>query len=179
MGPIITSNQQIALHSRTIEEVAADLRELLYFLKLQKESTERRAEQSFIDTIHHILGELGKKFSFIGRNYRFNISGNDHYIDLLLYHNTSRAFVVILLNPGAFDPGDLGALNFRLAVIDDILRSQHDNKTIGILLCKSKSDVIVEMTLNGFSSLMCVASYDANIPNISIQKSISIPKYTK
>jgi hypothetical protein len=80
--------------------------------------------------------ELGAGFSFVGSQYRLEIGGEDFYIDLLFYHLKLRCFVVVDLKIGSFRPEYAGKLNFYCSAVDDLLRHERDNPTIGILLCQ-------------------------------------------
>ena len=118
-----------------------------------------------------VLAELKHKvqstqgFAFIGRQYHLVVSGNDYYIDLLFYNLKLRCYVVIELKARKFDPRDTGQLNFYLSVVDDQLKHKEDNPTIGILLCKTKDDIIAEYALRGVNRPIGVARYETDIIN--------------
>jgi len=136
---------------------------LLDFLELHDEFVEREVEQGLMNNIQKFLLELGTGFAFVGRQYHLDISGNDFYIDLLFYHLTLRCFVVVEIKSRKFDPRDVGQLNFYLSVVDDKLKHADDHPTIGILLCKSKDNVIVEYALRSISKPIGVADSEVKI----------------
>jgi len=90
---------------------------------------------------------LGKGFAYVGKQYHLEVGGQDFYLDLLFYHFRLRRFVVVELKIDDFKPEYAGKLNFYLSAVDDLLRQSEDHETIGLLLCKSKNDVIVEYVL--------------------------------
>lgn len=133
------------------------------FLTLHNEHVERDIEQGLIDNVQKLLLELGKGFAFVGRQYHIKVSTKDFYIDLLFYHFKLRCFVVVEFKAGEFDPRDAGQLNFYLSVVDDTLKSKHDNPTIGILLCKTKNNIVAEYALRDINKPIGVAGYEAEI----------------
>ena len=97
---------------------------------------ERDIEAALIDNVAKLLLELGTGFAFLGNQYHINVGGEDFYIDMMFYNLNLRCYVVIELKTGDFKPEYAGKLNFYLSAVDDILRSEHDNPSIGLLLCK-------------------------------------------
>ena len=97
---------------------------------------ERDIEFQLVTHSSKFLLELGKGFAFIGQQYHIEIAENDYYIDLLFYHVKLKCYVVIELKNTKFIPEYAGKLNFFLAAIDSILKSEDDKPTIGILLCR-------------------------------------------
>ncbi|MCF7799832.1 PDDEXK nuclease domain-containing protein, partial [Candidatus Babeliales bacterium] len=133
------------------------------FLTLHDEHVERDIEQGMIENVQKLLLELGKGFSFIARQYHLEVGNKDFYIDLLFYHFKLRCFVVIELKAKEFDPRDAGQLNFYLSAIDDQLKSEHDNPTIGLLLCQTKDNIVAEYALRDINKPMGVAGYQTEI----------------
>ena len=125
---------------------------LFDFLTLQEEHLEQDVEQGLIDHIQKFLLELGKDFAFVGRQYHLEIDNNDYYLDLLFYHLKLRCYVVIELKNTDFKPEYTGKLNFYLSAVDDLLRHENDNQTIGLLLCKTKKNLTVEYALQGIKN---------------------------
>lgn len=117
------------------------------FLTLHSDHVERDLEQGLIDNVQKLLLEMGKGFALIGRQYHLEVDGDDYYIDLLFYHVKLKCYVVVELKARAFDPRDVGQLNFYLSAIDDIVRDTTDNPTIGLLLCKTKKNFTAEYAL--------------------------------
>ena len=136
---------------------------LFDFLTLQEEHIERDVEQGLIDHIQSFLLELGKDFSFVGRQYHIEVEGDDYYLDLLFYHLKLRCYIVIELKSTAFKPEYAGKLNFYLSAVDDLLRHKDDAPTIGLLLCKTKKNFTVEYALRGINKPIGVADYEAKI----------------
>lgn len=110
----------------------------LQFVTLEAAYREKELEQGLMDHLQKFLVELGEGFAFMGRQYRIEVEGEDHLIDLLFYHVKLRCYVIIELKATAFDPRDAGQMNFYLSAVDDLLKHSEDQSTIGILLCKTK-----------------------------------------
>ena len=123
---------------------------LFDFVEATEKIHERELEQGLIDHIGKFLIELGQGFAFVGRQVRLELAGEEFYCDLLFYHLELRCFVVIELKSVRFDPAFLGQLNLYTAVVDDVLAKPGDKPTIGLLLCRSKNDVVAEYALRGY-----------------------------
>jgi predicted nuclease of restriction endonuclease-like (RecB) superfamily len=123
---------------------------LFDFVGTPEKARERELEQGLIDHIGKFLVELGQGFAFVGRQVRLELAGDEFYCDLLFYHLELRCFVVIELKSVRFDPAFLGQLNLYTAVVDDVLAKPGDKPTIGLLLCRSKNDVVAEYALRGY-----------------------------
>jgi len=132
---------------------------LFDFLTLEQGFHERELETGLIAHLEKFLLELGQGFAFVGRQYRIDIGEQDFYIDLLFYHLKLRCYVVIELKAGAFKPEHLGQLGFYLTAVDRQLRHEHDNPTIGLLLCKSKNKVVAEYALSDKTQPMGIAEF--------------------
>ena len=102
---------------------------------------------------------MGGVFSFIGSQYRLEVSGREYFIDLLLFHRRLRALVALELKIGEFQPEHIGKMQFYLAVLDDTARLEAENPSIGILICKSKDRTIVEYALRESAKPIGVATY--------------------
>jgi predicted nuclease of restriction endonuclease-like (RecB) superfamily len=131
----------------------------LDFLTLYGEAHEKDLENELVKHITKFLLELGTGFAFVGQQYHLEISNVDYYIDLLFYHLKLRCYVVLELKAVEFKPEHTGKLNFYLSAVDDILKHQSDNPTIGILLCKSKDKVTAEYALKDISKPMGISEY--------------------
>ena len=103
--------------------------------------------------------ELGQGFAFVGRQHHLKVDDDDFFIDLLFYHLKLHCYVVIELKARKFDPGDLGKLNFYVSAVDEIIKSEKDNPTIGLILCKGKNEVVAEYSLQGYKSPIGIAEY--------------------
>ncbi|MBU6455406.1 MAG: DUF1016 family protein [Cyanobacteria bacterium REEB67] len=139
------------------------------FLSLGAEAQERDIEKSLVDHIQRFLIELGLGFAFVGRQHRLDVGEQDFFIDLLFYHLRLRCYVVIELKAGEFKPEYAGQLNFYLSAVDDTLRHADDQPSIGLLLCKSKNQLIAEYALRdinkpiGISEIRFSESLPANL----------------
>lgn len=115
------------------------------FIAFNEDMLERDIEQALVRDVTRLLLELGTGFAFLGNQYHLNVGGDDFYIDLLFYNINLRCYVVIELKTGDFKPEYAGKLNFYLSAVDGILKKEQDNPSIGLLLCKSKNNVVAEI----------------------------------
>jgi len=129
------------------------------FLELSREYDEKTFELGLINNIRGFLLEMGGDFSFIGNQYRLELDGEEFFIDLLLYHRRLRCLVAIELKITDFIPEYAGKMQFYLAVLDDKVRQEGENPSIGIIICKSKRRTVVEYALKTTTSPMGVADY--------------------
>jgi len=130
------------------------------FLTLEEPFHERELETGLIRHLQKFLLELGQGFAFVGRQYHLDIGDDDFYIDLLFYHLRLRCYVVIELKKGGFKPEYAGKMNFYCNVVDDRLRHEADNPTIGLILCQDKKAVLAEYTLRGVAKPIGVSEYE-------------------
>lgn len=136
----------------------------LDFLSLGPESNERDLENALIANIKKFLLELGTGFSYIGQQYHLKVGENDYYLDLLFYHTKLHCYVVVELKVTEFTPEFAGKLEFYLNAVDEQLKTQLDNPSIGLLLCKSFDKVVVEYSLRNKTKPMGVAEYKHALP---------------
>jgi len=129
------------------------------FLGLGDEAQEREIENALVKHVTEFLLELGAGFAFVGRQVLLDVGGDEFFIDLLFYHLKLRCYVVIELKGGKFKPEHLGQLGFYLTAVDRQVKSDHDNPTIGLLLCKSKNKVVAEYALGDKTQPMGIAEY--------------------
>ena len=130
------------------------------FLTLTEAYNERELEKALTDHITKFLLELGSGFAFIGRQKALQVGEREFFLDLLFYHTQLHCYVVIELKTGEFEPEYAGKLNFYLKAVDEQLRSDRDEPTIGILLCKSRDRVVVEYALSDIHKPMGVSKYE-------------------
>ncbi len=130
------------------------------FVQAKENADERNIEEQLTKHITKFLLELGQGFSFVGKQYHLNVGGSDFYIDLLFYHIKLHCYVVVELKAREFKPGDPAQLNFYINVINDNLKTDKDNDTIGILLCKGKNEVLAEYALKGYNNPISVSDYE-------------------
>lgn len=129
------------------------------FIPFKENMVERDIEQALVKDVTALLLELGTGFAFIGNQYHLNVGGDDFYIDLLFYNLNLRCYVVIELKTGDFKPEYAGQLNFYLSAVDAQLKKDTDNSTIGLLLCKSKNNLVAEYSLKDMSKPMGISEY--------------------
>ena len=129
------------------------------FLGLTDDAQERAIEHALVKHVTEFLLELGAGFAFVGRQVLLDVGGDEFFIDLLFYHLKLRCYVVIELKGGKFKPEHLGQLGFYLTAVDRQVKSEHDNPTLGLLLCKSKNKVVAEYALGDKTQPMGVAEY--------------------
>lgn len=129
------------------------------FLTLEAKVHELEIEKQLTENITKFLLKLGKGFAFIGRQYPIEIGNKSYSIDLLFYHITLRCYVVIELKTVEFEPEFAGKLNFYLSAVDDLIKSENDNPSIGILLCNGKNGIEVEYSLKDINKPIGVSEY--------------------
>ena len=136
------------------------------FIPFKEDMIERDIEQALVKDVTKLLLELGTGFAFLGNQYHLNVGGDDFYIDLLFYNLNLCCYVVVELKTGEFKPEYAGQLNFYLSAVDGILKKEQDNPSIGLLLCKSKNDLVAEYSLKDVSKPIGVSAYQitSNLP---------------
>jgi len=144
-------------------ELAKDMLKDPYIFELaglKEKIEERDIENAMLEKIKSTLLELGKGFSFVGHQYKISTENRDYYIDLLFYHLDLRCYIVVELKNVDFDPAYVGQLQFYVTAIDETIKKDVDNPTIGLLLCKGKDKLSVEWALKPVSAPIGVASYE-------------------
>ncbi|QUY62948.1 PDDEXK nuclease domain-containing protein [Gulosibacter molinativorax] len=161
------AGKAITNFERTLQPPSSDLaRESLKdpykldFLGLGDDAEERAIEQGVVDHLTEFLVELGVGFAYVGRQVHLEVGGDDFYIDLLFYHLKLRSYVVIEIKGGKFKPEHLGQLSFYLTAVDETLSHESDGPTIGLLLCRSKNEVVAEYALKDSNRALGVAEYE-------------------
>ena len=117
-------------------------------------------EKSLTSKITNFLLEMGRGFAYIGRQYHISVDGDDYYIDLLMYHLKLHCYVVVELKAVEFKPEFVSKLNFYISAVDDLVKSTEDKPTIGLLLCRTKSNKKAEFSLRGITQPMGIAQYE-------------------
>ena len=120
---------------------------------------ERDIERQLVSHITKYLLEMGSGFAFVAQQKHFQVGDQDFYADLVLYNIQLHAYVVIELKATPFKPEYMGQLNFYINVVDDTLRGEHDNKTIGLLLCNGGDKVVAQYALPGYDQPIGVSDY--------------------
>ena len=144
------------------------------FLGLTEQAQEREVENALVKHVTEFLLELGAGFAFVGRQVLLDVGGDEFFIDLLFYHLKLRCYVVIELKGGKFKPEHLGQLGFYLTAVNRQVKSELDNPTIGLLLCKSKNKVVAEYALGDKSQPMGIAEYKL-LESLPVELQTSLP----
>ena len=138
---------------------------LLEFLDLPDTHAEADLHRGLLQRLQRFLIELGRDFCFVGAEYPLQVGGRDFALDLLLFHRALNCLVAVELKVGRFEPEHLGTLNFYLEAVDRTVRKPHENPSIGVLLCASQHDEVVEYALNRSLSPALVAEYQTQLPD--------------
>lgn len=140
---------------------------ILEFLHLQEHHrySENDLENALIDKLEHFLLELGKGFTFVARQKRITFSEKHFYIDLVFYNRILKCFVIIDLKIGEIQHQDIGQMQMYVNYYDRHIKLEEENKTIGIILCQKKSDLLVEMTLPESNDQIFASRYETVLPS--------------
>ena len=143
---------------------------LLDYLNLPPGYLEKELEEEMVAKIQKTLLAFGHGFSFVGRQYPLEIDGDTYFIDLLFYHIPSHRYIAVELKTDHFKPEHTGQMNFYLAAIDNMLKTDIDNPSIGLILCKKKSKIKAEYALRDINKLMSVAEYSTDSRKSPLKK---------
>ena len=133
---------------------------ILNLTGLKDNYIEKELENAMVEKIKMVLLELGNGFSFIGNQYRIEINNKEYFIDLLFYHTKLHCYIVIELKNTEFKPEYAGKVNFYLSAVDDLIKSELDNPSIGLILCREKDKISVEYALKDINKPIGVSSYE-------------------
>jgi len=155
------NNFEITLPANLSEQATEALKSEynLDFLGITKPISERELENQLIENIRDLLMELGYGFCFIGNQYRIRLKEKEYFLDLLFYHRILKCLVAVDLKVVGFEPEFAGKMNFYLEVLDDTVKENDDNPSIGIILCPEKDDIEVEYALRASNKPIGVAEY--------------------
>jgi len=146
---------------------------VLDFLDLPKGHAEQDLQKAIVANLKNFILEFGRDFSFIGQEYRIQVGKNDYFIDLLFFHRGLHCLVMFELKIDDFKPEYLGKLNFYLEALDRDVKKVDENPSVGLILCKSKDDEVVEYALSRSLSPALVAEYKTKlIPRKILQKKL-------
>lgn len=152
---------------RTLPEPQTDLADYLLkdpylfdMINVTEKMSEREVENQLINMVTDVLLEMGDCFAFVARQKHLVVGGEDYYIDLLFYNIRMHAYVVIDLKARPFIPEDAGKLNFYVNVVNDQMKGEGDNDTIGIVLCQGKNEIITRYALGGCQQPIGVSDYE-------------------
>ncbi len=135
------------------------------FLGLDDEHSEADLHKGLLKHLRKFLTELGRDFCFIGSEHPIQVGKQDFALDLLFFHRELNCLVAIELKVSRFEPEHLGKLNFYLEALDRDIKKEHENPSIGLLLCASKDDEVVEYALSRSLSPSLIAQYETKLPD--------------
>lgn len=133
---------------------------ILNLTGLKENFIETELESAMIEKIKTVLLELGNGFSFVGNQYKIEVGNKAYFIDLLFYHIKLHCYIVVELKNTEFKPEYVGKVNFYLSAIDDLIKEDNDNPSIGIILCREKDKFSVEYALKDINKPIGVSSYE-------------------
>ena len=129
------------------------------FLSLKDEFGEKELKDALIDNIQKFLIELGTGFAYMGREYRLSIGESDEFMDMLFYNTSIHAYVVIEVKTRNFKPEDIGQLGTYVVAVDNMLKSERDEKTVGLLVCKNKNEILARYALESSNQPIGILSF--------------------
>ena len=138
---------------------------MVEFLDLPDGHSEADLHRGLLDRLRQFLTELGRDFCFVGSEFPLQVGGRDFALDLLFFHRGLNCLVAIELKVGRFEPEYLGKLSFYLEALDRDVKKPHENPAIGVLLCASKDDEVVEYALSRSLSPALIAEYQTQLPD--------------
>ncbi|MDE5575553.1 MAG: PDDEXK nuclease domain-containing protein [Bacteroidales bacterium] len=166
-GYIIAKGNAITNFKDTLPAYQSDLAQYAFkdpynfsFLGTVTLQHELDIEKTLAKKITDFLLEMGKGFAFIGRQYHLSVDGDDYYIDILMYHLQLHCYVVVELKAVEFVPEFVSKLNFYISAVDEYVKAPEDKPTIGLLLCRSKSDTKARFALRGITQPLGIAQYE-------------------
>ena len=136
---------------------------VLDFLNLPAEVSEHDLQKSIIQNLKDFILEIGRDFTFIGEEYRVQVGNHDYYIDLLFYHRGLSCLVAFELKIGEFKPEYVGKINLYLEALDREVKKENENPSVGVILCASKDDEVVEFALSRSLSPTMVSEYNLKL----------------
>ena len=133
---------------------------ILNLTSLKENYIEIELENAMVEKIKTVLLELGNGFSFIGNQYKIEIANKEYFVDLLFYHTKLHCYIIVELKNTEFKPEYAGKVNFYFSAIDETLKDESDNPSIGIILCREKDRISVEYALKDINKPIGVSSYE-------------------
>jgi hypothetical protein len=140
---------------------------VLEFLQLPEKAwgTEKTLESALIENLQQFLLELGKGFSFVGRQFRISTETSHFYIDLVFYNYLLKCFVLLDLKTGKLSHQDVGQMDMYVRMFDDLKRNPDDNPTVGIILCEAKDETVVRYSVLQGSEQLFASKYRLVLPS--------------
>ncbi len=130
------------------------------FLSLRVNYDEKEFKDALMGNVQKLLMELGKGFAFVGREYRLAVGKTEQFIDMLFYNITNHCYVVVEVKVRDFEPGDMGQLGTYIGAVDGILKGDSDNPTIGLLICKTKDNILAQYAVNMINAPIGISEYE-------------------
>lgn len=154
---------------------------ILEFLGLREDSSysESDLEQHIIDELQNFLLELGKGYTFVGRQVRLTFDEQHFYVDLVFFNRLLQCFVLVDLKIGGITHQDLGQMQMYVNYYDRVVKLPTENPTVGILLCKEKNDAVVEMTLPKDNAQIFASNYELVLPDKESLKRLLEDKFSE
>ena len=132
------------------------------FLTIRAQYDEKELKDALMENVQRLLMELGMGFAFVGREYRLVVGRSEQFLDLLFYNYLLHCFVVVEVKVSDFDPRDMGQLGTYVTAVDGIMRKESDNPTIGLLICKTKDNVLAQYAANVTNAPIGISEYQLN-----------------
>lgn len=130
------------------------------FVTVNRDYNERELKDALTEKVIKLLMEMGKGFAFVGREYPLPIEGTEEYIDLLFYHLNLHCYVVVEVKVKEFKSRDIGQIGTYINIVDDIVRTNADGKTIGLIICKEKNNVLAKYAVNSSNEPIAISAYE-------------------
>lgn len=130
------------------------------FLSIRERYDEKELKDALMDNIQKFLLELGSGFSFVGREYRLKVGETEQFLDMLFYNIKLKCYVVIEVKVRSFKPEDMGQLSTYVSCVNHILKTESDNQTIGILICKNKDNVLARYAVETQKEPIAISEYE-------------------
>jgi predicted nuclease of restriction endonuclease-like (RecB) superfamily len=164
---ILSKNNISPVAKEKYPEISNNIRDIysLEFLQLKNNYSEYNFQKAILTNLKDFILEFGKDFLFIEEEYKLQVGNNDYKIDLLFYHRELNCLVALELKIGEFKPEYMGKMDFYLGALDKYVKKEHENSSIGIILCKSKDKNIVEISLNRSTSPTIISQYETKLIN--------------
>ena len=129
------------------------------FLTIRKNYDEKELKDALMEHVQSLLMELGEGFAFVGREYRLVVGETEQFIDLLFYNIPNHCYVVVEVKVRDFEPADMGQLGTYIGAVDGILKREGDNQTVGLLICKTKDNVLAQYAVNMINVPIGISEY--------------------
>ena len=130
------------------------------FIALNRDYNEKELKDALTEKVMNLLIEMGKGFAFVGREYPLPIEGTEEYIDLLFYHLNLHCYVVVEVKIKEFKSRDIGQIGTYINIVDDIVKMDSDGKTIGLIICKEKNNVLAKYAVNSSNKPIAISAYE-------------------